>query len=124
MLGHDSKRNDKEKRFGNFKAYIIKKDQPGSTGDKKLYERLNRIGSKMTSKVKFKLEANSFNSSDHINFWGEGFTAITFTQNWESDLNPRYHTSNDFVETLNLKTWYASYLYLSGAVLSWVFDIL
>ena len=78
----------------------------------------------MTSRVKFKLEPNGFNSSDHINFWGEGFPAITFSQNWETDLNPRYHSSDDFVETLNLKTWYASYQYITGAVLSWAFDIL
>lgn len=124
MLGHDTKRQDKEKKFGNFKAYIRKGTEPGHSLDKKLYERLNKIGSKMTTRVKFKLQDNGFNSSDHINFWGEGFPAVTFTQNWETDRNPRYHTSDDFVETLNLTTWYASYQYISGAVLSWVFDIL
>ncbi|MBK22829.1 MAG: hypothetical protein CME70_02395 [Halobacteriovorax sp.] len=124
MLGHDSKRGDKEKKYGNFKAYIREEKVTGHAKDKQLYEVLNKAGKDMTSKVKFKLSANGFKSSDHINFWGEGFAAVTFTQNWESDLNPRYHSSDDFPETLNLRTWYASYQYITGATLSWAFDIL
>ena len=124
MLGHDTKRNDKEKRFGNFKAYIRKEETAGHGKDKKLYQTLQKLGQEMTSKVRFKLTPNGFNASDNINFWAEGFPAVTYSQNWETDLNPRYHTSNDFVETLNLKTWYASYQYITGAILSWVFDIL
>lgn len=124
MLGHDSKRLDKKKRLGNFKAYIRAPEKSGHSLDKKLYERMNIGGSYMTSKVKFELSSNGFDSSDHINFWSEGYPALTFTQNWEDDLNPRYHTKNDFVETLNLKTWFASFQYISGAVLSWAFDIL
>ncbi len=124
MLGHDSKRKDKEKRYGNFKAYIREESVSGHSKDKQLYEILNKAGKDMTSKVKFKLLANGFKSSDHINFWGEGFAAVTFTQNWETDLNPRYHSSDDFTETLNLKTWYASYQYITGSILSWAFDIL
>lgn len=124
MLGHDTKRLDKKKRIGNFKAYIRKPENGGHIKDKKFYERLNLGGSQMTRKVKFELDPNGFDSSDHINFWAEGHAAVTFTQNWEDDLNPRYHTKNDFVETLNLKTWFASFQYISGAVLSWAFDIL
>ncbi|MFT6071407.1 MAG: hypothetical protein ACJAT2_001586 [Bacteriovoracaceae bacterium] len=124
MLGHDSKRLDKKKRLGNFKAYIRTPENSGHSLDKSFYKRLDQGGSEMTSKVKFELDPNGFDSSDHINFWAEGHAAVTFTQNWEEDLNPRYHTKNDFVETLNLKTWFASYQYITGAVLSWAFDIL
>lgn len=124
MLGHDTKRDDKEKRYGNFKAYIRGANVSGHGADKKLFKRLNLVGSKLTNKVKFELEENGLNSLDHFSFWEQGLPAITFSQNWESDLNPRHHTHNDFVETLNLKTWYGCYEYITAAVISWVFDIL
>jgi Zn-dependent M28 family amino/carboxypeptidase len=107
-----------------MKIYIRKKGVVGSEGDFFLAERLQKVGAKMTSYVKFEIVANSFNSSDHINFWNNGIKAITYTQDWENDFNKkRYHTPNDFVETLNFKSLYNNFLHISGSVLAWSFDI-
>lgn len=125
MLGHDSKTTDKLKKNGNMKAYIRRPGESGHVEDKKLAERMIKVGKKITSSVKFSLVANSFNSSDHLSFWESGFPAVTFTQDWENDFNTgRYHSRNDFVETLNFKTLYFSYRYITGAVAAWAFDLL
>jgi hypothetical protein len=125
MLGHDSKVKDTEKRYGNMKAYIRKKGEVGHELDKNFVDRLVAMGKKAQPSIKFTVEANSFNRSDHINFWENGLAGVTFTQNWESDFNQsRYHSSNDFVETINANTLYRSYVFLGGAIGSLAFDFL
>lgn len=125
MLGHDSNSKDLEKTTGNMRVYIRKDGETGHQKDIHLASRLTNVGHKMTPNVQFSIVDNSFNSSDHINFWQEGLPAVTFTQNWESDFNQtRYHTSNDFVETLNFSTYFASFQHIVGALVSYSFDIL
>jgi acetylornithine deacetylase/succinyl-diaminopimelate desuccinylase-like protein len=125
MLGNDSKVNDKEKRYGNMKLYIRKKGAAGHELDKRFAERLLPMGKKAQPSIKFELLANSFKSSDHASFWNKGLAAVTFTQNWESDFNrSRYHTSNDFVETVNARTLYRAYTFIGGAVGALAFDFL
>ncbi len=124
MLGHDSKKYDKKKLYGNMKIYIRKPKDKGSSQDLQLAQKLQMAGKKMTSFVKFEIKANSFQSSDNVSFWEESFPALTFTEDWENDFNQsRYHTSNDFVETLNLKTLYHAYRYITGATIAWAFDL-
>ena len=118
MLGHDSKTNDKLKKYGNMNVYLrpIREDQ-------KLASDLIARGKKITSRVKFSPIENSFNSSAHIHFWEKGLPAVIFTQDWENDFNAkRYHSPNDFAETLNTNTYYNSYLFISGAILSKLFN--
>jgi hypothetical protein len=67
--------------------------------------------------------ANAMNSSSHQVFWDRGFDAVVMTQNWESDFNPRWHTPNDFVETLNLSTWTSAFKFITGSVLSLSFGV-
>jgi Zn-dependent M28 family amino/carboxypeptidase len=122
MLGHDTKKTDKTGKLGNMKAYIRKPDEDGSVKDRKLAASLLR--KEKYSGIDFALEENSFNSSNQIHFWEAGIPAIVFTQNWEDDYNAdRHHTSNDFPETLNMKTLYNAFKYLSGSVIAWSFDI-
>jgi Zn-dependent M28 family amino/carboxypeptidase len=118
MLGHDSKSKDVKKTYGNMKAYIRKKNAEGYASDLDFTRELTSKGKRMTGGVKFEIVGNGFNSSDHIHFWEAGIPAVTFTQDWENDFNPRYHTSNDFAETLNLKTFHNSFQYIAGAVLA------
>jgi len=118
MLGHDSQISDKNKKKGNMKVYLrpLREDQ-------KLATELIRRGKKMTSRVRFKPLENSFNNSTHISFWEKGFPAIVFSQDWENDFNSkRYHNTNDFPETLNSKTFYASFQFITGAILSKLFN--
>jgi len=123
MLGHDTKR-DKEKRFGNMKVYMRKPDEAGYDEDAALADLINNKGAKIISQVKFTPVSNGFDSYGHTNFWKLGIPSIVFTQDWEDDFNQaRYHTSNDFPETLNLRTFNYSFEYLAGAVISWAFDI-
>ncbi len=125
MLGHDTKSKDKKKKFNNFKIYIRKENEALHGKDLKLVKSLKSVGDKAQSGVKFDIESNGFNSGDHVNFWDAGFAACTFSQNWEDDFNfKNHHTSNDFVETLNFKTLYNSFLYLGPSVLAWSYDII
>jgi hypothetical protein len=61
------------------------------------------------------------NTSEH--FWAQGIPAVTMTQNREGDLNPRFMTSNDFVETLNINTYSNVFKYITSAVLAWDYDV-
>jgi acetylornithine deacetylase/succinyl-diaminopimelate desuccinylase-like protein len=125
MLGNDTRLSDSDKKEGNMRAYIRKEDEQGHSSDSALVNRLIKVGDKVESGVNFTAVSNSFNSSDHINFWEAGLPAVTFTQNWEGDFNEkRYHTANDFPETLNYKTWHFSFRYIAGGILGWCFDIL
>lgn len=124
MLGHDTKNEDKEKKYGNFKAYGRKGTGGPSAHDRALFDMLSVAGKKMSSHIDFEYVGNNFNTGDHLPFWENGYPAVTFTQNWESDYNSKnHHTSNDFVETINFKSFYHSFLYLSGSVISWAMEL-
>lgn len=123
MLGNDSKRDDKEKKYGNMKLYLRNPADKGSELDLKLTKIIQENGKHTNPLVEFTAEANSMNSSSHISFWEAGIPAVCMTQNWESDFNPRFHTPNDFIETLNLNTYLQTFRYITGAVLAWNYDI-
>lgn len=123
MLGNDSKREDKEKRLNNMKLYLRAPGEKGAEEDLKLANLISSSGQRLYSRIEFKAEANSMNSSSHISFWDAGIPAICLSQNWESDFNPRFHTSNDFVETLNMDTYINAFRYITGAVLAWNYGV-
>lgn len=123
MVGHDSSGLDKSKKTGNMKAYIRSPGAKGYNKDLSLAEEFISSGKKMSSQVKFEIDPNGFNMSDHVNFWKQGIAAVAFSQNWEEDFNPRHHSSNDFFETLNIKTIFHSFQFLSGSVISWALKL-
>lgn len=120
MLGHDSKVLDTDKKFGNFCAYIRSQNEE----EKNWAENLISVGQEMNSGVTFALVQNNFNLSDNINFWDENFPAITFSQNWEKDLNLKnYHTNSDLPETINFRTLHQSFLFIGGVITATVLDV-
>jgi len=123
MLGHDSKRDDKEKRLENMKLYLRNPNEKGSQDDLKLANTLIGAGKRMYNSIEFKPEANSMNSSSHLSFWNAGIPAVCFSENWESDFNPRFHTPNDFVETLNMNTYIQVFRYITASVMAWNYDV-
>ena len=123
MLGNDSKREDKDKKLNNFKLYLRAPPTKGSEDDLKLTTMITDAGKRLYSQIEFKPEANGMNSSSQVSFWEAGVPAICMSQNWESDFNPRFHTPNDFVETLNMNTYANAFRYITGSVLAWNYDI-
>lgn len=123
MIGYDSKLSDSEKDNGNMKLYIRRSNESGHDGDKKLAEKLVSIGEQVSIAVDFKIESNSFNASDHLYFWKNNLSAVTFSENWETDFNPNYHTDADIPEALNMKTLYNSYRYLAGGITGMLLNI-
>lgn len=123
MLGHDSKFTDETKKEGNMKAYIRNPQDPSYGADKLLADGLMKAASKVSPSVRYELASNNLQSSDHVSFWHGGFPAIVFTGDWENDFNPRNHTADDFVETINQKTFHDNFKYALGAVVSWAYDI-
>ncbi len=125
MLGHDTRSQDKDKKLGNMSLFIRRRTDNGHIPDLKLANRLRDLGESLGLGVHFNIVDNSFNSSDHVPFWQAGVPAMVFTQNWDSDFNLKnQHSANDFVETLNFKTYNRSVQYILGAVLGWAYDIL
>lgn len=117
MLGQDTSFLDKTKKTGNMVLYGRKEDARLATG-------LISKGSKMGTKVEFEFRPNNFDQSDTFRFWEQNLTAVTFSQNWEEDLNQKfYQTPQDTAETLNHETFYGCYKYIGGAVLSTLLDI-
>jgi len=114
MLGHDSRTMDKEKKLGNMICYARSKNLK----DKSIWNYFETSNKKYGPGVKFKYRDNNFQNSDHSIFWEKGFSAVTFSQNWEDDFNSkRFQTPNAFPETLNQSTLYGAYKYLASGTL-------
>ncbi len=119
MLGQDTSFLDKTKKTGNMVLYGRQ-----LASDERWAGQLIERGSKMGGKVSFELKANNFEQSDTFRFWEQGIPAVTFSQNWEDDFNPKfYQTSQDTAEVLNHETFYGAYKFIGGAVLGTLLDI-
>lgn len=124
MLGHDSKLRDKEKKYGNMRLYYSLPSSSTYKKEREVVLDLTQRAKSTVSAIKFIPFSREFKNGDNTSFQNMGIPAITFTQNWESDLNDqKIHTSKDFVETLNFKTLYNSYLYIGQAVGSWALHL-
>lgn len=119
MIGQDTSFLDKTKKTGNMVLYGRQ-----LVSDERWANSLLEKGSHMGTKVNFELKANNFEQSDTFRFWEQGLPAVTFSQNWEDDFNPKfYQTSQDTAEVLNHETFYGAYKFIAGAVLSSLLDI-
>lgn len=122
MVGHSSKNNHEEKREHDMRLYYPFKAKEASA-HQKLAKFIKKLGDQMGTPIDSELESWERESGGQSHFWKAGLPAFLYSQNWEQDLNPRIHTSNDFVETLNFKTLHGNFRYLTGAVLAWAFDL-
>ena len=119
MLGQDTSFFDKTKKTGNMSVY-----SRDLTAESKWAMTLTEMGKKITEGVNFEVKPNNFDQSDTFRFWEKDIQAVTFSQNWEDDFNPKfYQTSLDTPETLNHETLYKSYQYIGGAALGTLLDI-
>ncbi len=123
MLGHDSSITDKLKKSGNMKIYIQGPESKGHEQDLKLATYFEEMGSEVSSSVRAKIEANALPASDNVSFWQAAIPALVFTGDWEADFNPRNHSSDDFVETLNQQSLYNNYKFALSATVGWLYDI-
>jgi Zn-dependent M28 family amino/carboxypeptidase len=126
MLAHDTRAGDKEHKMNNMNIYLQPRDIPGHEASGVFGQMIVESGKRNYSTVEFTpketFSGDFFpNTSEH--FWAQGIPAVTMTQNREGDLNPRYMTSNDFVETLNLNTYTNAFQYIMSSVLAWDYDI-
>ena len=124
MLGHDSKISDKSKQLGNMKAYIQGELSSGHSIDKTFAKRLISSGKRLRPGVRFSLMANGFDRTGTVHFWPYKVPTIVFTHDWENDSNEiRTHSDQDFLETINVKTLFDSFHYITGSVISYLFNI-
>ncbi len=123
MLGHDSSITDKKKKSGNMKLYIQKSEASGHAKDLALAQFVSEMGGEISSSVKVEIEASALPVRDNVSFWQAGIPALVFTGDWESDFNPRNHTADDFVETLNQRSLYNNYKFALAATVGWAYDI-
>ncbi len=119
MLGQDTSFFDKTKKTGNMSVY-----SRDITSEVKWVTKLTEMGKKITEGVNFEIKPNNFDQSDTFRFWEKDIQAVTFSQNWEDDFNPKFYQSSlDTPETLNHETLYKSYQYIGGAALGTLLDI-
>lgn len=123
MLGHDSKHFDKTEKYKNFKVYARSSAKDEAAADVKLFNSFVQTTKKASVNIKFELEQNDFNNSDHFRFWEVGIPALTFSQNWEDDFNKKYQTENDFPETINQDTYYNAFKYLAHNTLGFLINL-
>lgn len=121
MLGHDSKIKDTDKKFNNMKVYLRDPltNKAGAEQDLAFLNEFTVVSSKNGPLVNFIPTANGMNSSSHIRFWEANIPSLCFTENWETDFNPRFHTSDDFLETLNMTTYYNSFKFILYSLLTY-----
>ena len=124
MLGYDSRDHDGEKKYGNMIMYLRSPEEPGALAAKKLGFWMRDVGKRSVPSMDFNPVENEFNQGDGSAYWEAGVPTLVFTQNWESDMNPNYHTISDFAETLNYQTLFKSYEFIASGVLAWAFDIM
>ncbi|MCO4795670.1 MAG: M28 family peptidase, partial [Bacteriovoracaceae bacterium] len=125
MIGNDTKLYDKTKKLRNFKAYIRSKGDIGYFKDKKLADIIIKGGIRSNSSMKWTISPNSYDNSDHSNFWRKGIPSVAFTQNLEDDYNSkRHHTANDFPETINANSYYQAFKSIAGGIIAWNFDLI
>jgi len=123
MLGHDSKVLDKEKKLNNFKVYMRDQRSDQEHLDERLYKSFTFLSKKMGGIIKFEPTKNNFKKSDQFRFWEANIPSIVFTQNWESDFNPRFQTPNDFPETINLKTFNFAFRSIALSTIGYLLDL-
>jgi Zn-dependent M28 family amino/carboxypeptidase len=118
MLGHDSRTGDRDKKMNNMNLYTNSNDPFAIMLMKSGKENYNTVTFSPTEQT-----SNSKLPADSSFFREAGAPAVTFSQNREGDLNPRYMTSNDFTETLNINTYTNVFRYVTSAVISWNYDV-
>ena len=124
MIGHDSKVQDKEKKYNNFKIY----KNPNNTTAKNealmsdLFINLGKSNYPQLTMTLMPLLNHQIGDSSK-SFWDKGISSLVFTQDRENDLNPRLRTGNDFAETLNYSSFSFVYKYLTSGVISWNYNI-
>ena len=118
MLGHDSRAGDSLKKFNNMNLYAGPDVAFANTLIKSGKDNYNTVTFTMSE-----IKESSRLPIDSKLFRDSGLPAVTFGQNLEGDLNPRYMTSNDFVETLNMNTYVNVFRYVTSAVLAWNYDV-
>jgi Zn-dependent M28 family amino/carboxypeptidase len=127
MVGHDTRTGDLEKKSNNMKLYTRPHESAGYANDEALAKMLMGPGSKNYNTVTFTLSEEKKDIHEFpqtLNpFWEANIPAVSFSQNREGDLNPRFMTSNDFVETLNINTYLNVFKYVTSAVLAWNYDV-
>lgn len=117
MLGHDSRFKDSEKKHYNLKTYYRRPGSPNFEKEKSFVEAFLARGKKGDVRPKFTPIGNSYPHSGALHLWDEALIGTTLSQNWEEDFNKgRNHTSNDFVETLNLKTLFSVFKFVASGV--------
>lgn len=131
MVGHDSKIQDKEKRYNNLKIYKNPNGQTNALEDvsakflmeigKSNYPQLNITYMSLGTNSNIATGLKIGDSAE--SFWAKGVNSLIFTQDRENDLNPRLGTENDFAETLNYSTLGFVFKYLTTSVISWNYDI-
>jgi hypothetical protein len=119
MLGQDTSYFDKKKKTGNMSVYI--RPNPDEHG---LVKKISAAGTLMTSKVTFEVKPIGFENSDNIRYQEVNIPAVTYSQNWEEDFNPKFfQTKQDTPETLNHETLYHSFQFIAGGVAATLLDI-
>lgn len=118
MLGHDSRTGDKDKKMSNMNLYAHPSDPFAAMlikSGKENYSNVTFTPTEATEASKLPGDSGFFREA--------GVSAVTFSQNREGDLNPRYMTSNDFAETLNINTYTNVFRYVASSVLAWNYDV-
>jgi Zn-dependent M28 family amino/carboxypeptidase len=124
MLGYDTKTFDKEKGFGNMKAYISSPNQDIYKAEKEFATTFLDRGDKTSNSIKFRLEEKGYPYGDNINFQKKKIPSIALSQNWESDFNSLgHHTSNDFPERINFQTLHNAFSFVAGATMMWALEL-
>lgn len=122
MIAHDSKNFDRNQKLNNMSLYFTKAE------DQSLATMIDQAGKRNFSSINFqqlimKKELQLPGAQTLENLSKTGLPALLITQSLESDLNPRYLSSNDFVETLNFPTYISTFKFLTNSVLVWAYDI-
>ena len=119
MIGHDSRLEDKEKKLNNMQLYFSEEGE-------EFAKRFKEEGKRNILNLEWQLLGQKEIPTP---FFMPKITQdpkipeVLITQNLTGDLNSRYLTPNDFVETLNIATYTNVFKFLTSAVLVWNYDV-
>jgi hypothetical protein len=87
-----------------FQLHTRSTSSPGFTNDLAIARTFTNaaLAYNLLSNLAPVIKPDAINASDHASFWNKGYAAICAIEDYGTDFNPYYHTTNDTLARINL----------------------
>lgn len=121
-IAHDSKLKDKNKALYNMGFYYV---DHANEKNKAVYDQFLAYGKNHYPQLKLENKALVTNLYFDVDdaFKSANLSLFVLSHDRENDINQRLGSTNDFIETLNLETYFFVYKFITSNILAFNYDI-